>query len=125
MLCEKQGPLGFEFPAVPENFVPLAILTAGKIRLTAPACLTTACVAKNICLLCLGHNTLHLVFNGVDYVLQIRSVGSSNIRHDVILRDVEFIMNEDLATLVDIKAAESNNLDLGKIYKDAQDLSRK
>lgn len=65
------------------------------------------------------------MFNGVDYVLQIRSVGSSNIRHDVILRDVEFIMNEDLATLVDIKAAESNNLDLGKIYKDAQDLSRK
>ena len=34
-------------------------------------------------------------------------------------------MNEDLATLVDMKAAESNNLDLGKIYKDAQDLNRK
>ena len=65
------------------------------------------------------------MFNGVDYVLQIRSVDSSYIRHDVILRDVEFIMNEDLATLVDMKAAESNNLDLGKIYKDAQDLSRK
>ena len=65
------------------------------------------------------------MFNGVDYVLQIRSVDSSYIRHDVILRDVEFIMNEDLVTLVDMKAAESNNLDLGKIYKDAQDLNRK
>ena len=75
-------------------------------------------------MLCLGQNTLHLVFNGVDYVLQIRSVGSSNIRHDVILRDVELIMNEDLATLVDVKTAESNNVDLGKIYKDAQDLNR-
>ena len=65
------------------------------------------------------------MFNGVDYVLQIRSVGSSDIRHAVILRDVEFIINEDLATLVDMKATESNNLDLGKIYKDAQDLNRK
>ena len=65
------------------------------------------------------------MFNGVDYVLQIRNVDSSYIRHDVILRDVEFIMNEDLDTLVDMKAAESNNLDLGKIYKDAQDLNRK
>ena len=65
------------------------------------------------------------MFNGVDYVLQIRSVDSSYIRHDVILREVEFIMNEDLDTLVDMKAAESNNLDLGKIYKDAQDLNRK
>ena len=34
-------------------------------------------------------------------------------------------MNEDLATLVDMKTAKSNNLDLGKIYKDAQDLNRK
>ena len=34
-------------------------------------------------------------------------------------------MNEDLATLVDIKAEESNDLDLGKIYKDAQALRRK
>lgn len=63
------------------------------------------------------------MFNGVDYVLQIRNVDSSYIRHDVILRDVEFIMNEDLVTLVDMKAAESKNLDLGKIYKD-EDLSR-
>lgn len=68
---------------------------------------------------------MRLVFNGEDYVLQIRSVNSSYIRHDVILRDVEFIMNGDLATLVDIKVEASNNLDLGKIYKDAQALSRK
>ena len=65
------------------------------------------------------------MFNGVDYVLQIRAVPPGNIRHDVILRDVEFIMNEDLATLVDMKTDKSNNLDLGKIYKDAQDLNRK
>ena len=104
----------------------LLLSTTAKIRgLTGPAWLTTVCVVKASILLCLGLNTLHLVFNGVDYVLQIRSVGSSNINHDLILRDVEFIMNEDLATLVDIRAAESNNLDLGKIYKDAQGLSSK
>lgn len=68
---------------------------------------------------------MRLVFDGADYVLQIRDVNSSYTSHDVILRDVEFIMNGDLATLVDIKAETSNNLDLVKIYKDAQALSRK
>lgn len=47
LLCER---LGFECPAVPPRmkiyFVPLAIPTTGKIRLTGPAWLTTVCVAK-------------------------------------------------------------------------------
>lgn len=60
----------------------------------------------------------YLVFNGVDYVFQIRSVGFSNICYDVIFCDVEFIMNEDFVILVDIKVVKSNNFDLGKIYKD-------
>lgn len=68
---------------------------------------------------------MRLVFDGADYVLQIRDVNSSYTSHDVILRDVEFIMNGDLATLVDITTETSNNLDLAKIYKDAQALSRK
>ncbi|EDO44688.1 predicted protein [Nematostella vectensis] len=68
-----------------------------------------------------GGRTLHLKNKDGEWVLEIRDPSSSDLRHDVIIKNIEQIINEYFENVLNMPDAEPDT-DLGELYMESKEL---
>ncbi|XP_048587495.1 uncharacterized protein LOC116608458 [Nematostella vectensis] len=68
-----------------------------------------------------GGRTLHLKNKGGEWVLEIRDPSSSDLRHDVIIKNIKQIINEYFENVLNMRDAEPDT-DLGALYMESKEL---